>query len=220
MQAKDVEYSWPDLSAVSRQYVVVDDQGRYGIAVSDKSETIAAHPVGSSPEMPAAADRGLPDYGIMMTRTVWHLQPDGTYSGIWFDYNGPAHIPPGLKRRLTIVTDLGYLMPDRWADIALAGSGEMGHRNYGATLGKIGGAPPVKGQNHNEMTVEQAEDYAREVGEKVTGRGIRKAAKNGHIPAARKIGRDWLIPYEGFNHYLDNRPSAGYPKGQPRKREV
>lgn len=213
MRAKNVEYSWPDLSAVCRQYVVMDDQGRYGIAVSDKAETIAAHPIDVPAEMSAAPESGLPGNAIIMTRTIWHLQPDGTYTGIWFDYNGPSHIPPALKRRLTIIADLGYLMPDRWADIALAGSGEMGHWNYGATLGKVGGEPPVKGQSHNEMTVEQAEDYAREVGEPVTGRGIRKAAKNGYIPLARKIGRDWLIPYEGFNHYLDNRPERG-PKPQ------
>lgn len=209
MQAKDVEYSWPDLSAVKRQYLVVDDQGRYGLAVSDKAESIAAHPINVPGEMPATPESGLPGNAIMMTRTVWYLQPDGTYTGIWFDYSGPHQIPPELKRRLTIVTDLGYLMPDRWADIALAGSGEMGHWNYGATLGKVGGEPPVKGQKPGEMTVEQAEDYAKEVGEPVSRRGIRKAAKNGYIPGARKIGRDWLIPYEGFNHYLDNRPERG-----------
>lgn len=119
-----------------------------------------------------------------------------------------------MVRRLTIVADMGYLLPDKWADIALAGSDEMGHWNYGATLGKVGGEPPVKGQLANEMTVKQAEDYAHEVGEAVTGRAIRLAAKNGYIPQARKIGRDWLIPYEGFNHYLDNRPKRG-PRPKP-----
>jgi hypothetical protein len=44
----------------------------------------------------------------MMTRTVWHLQPDGSYAGIWFDYSGPSHIPPELKRR-PILTMAGVL---------------------------------------------------------------------------------------------------------------
>lgn len=68
----------------------------------------------------------------------------------------------------------------------------------------------------DEMTVEQAKDYAREVGERVTGRGIRKAAKNGYIPGARKIGRDWLIPYKGINYYFGNRPPRG-PKPSKRR---
>lgn len=212
MKAKDIEYRWPDLSAVKRQYLVVDDQGRCGIGVSDKAESIAAHPIDTPAETPATPESGLPAGAIMMTRTVWNLQPDGTYRGWWFDYDGPtfpATVPPEMVRRLTIIADLGYVMPDRWADIALAGSDEMGHWDYGATLGKVGGSPPVKGQKSSEMTVEQAEDYAKEVGESVSGRGIRKAAKNGHVPGARKIGRDWLIPYDGFNHYLDNRPERG-----------
>jgi hypothetical protein len=60
-----------------------------------------------------------------------------------------------------------------------------------------------------EMTIAQAEEYAAEVGEPVTGRAIRHAAKAGYVPGARKNGRDWLIPYEGINHYLDNRPKPG-----------
>jgi hypothetical protein len=59
------------------------------------------------------------------------------------------------------------------------------------------------------MTVEQAQYYAREIGNRVTARAIRHAADAGHIPGARKIGRDWLIPCDGFNHYLDNRPKPG-----------
>lgn len=75
-------------------------------------------------------------------------------------------------------------------------------------------SPPVKGQRPEKMTTEQAMEYADEVGEKITKRGIRLAAKNGYIPGAHKIGRDWLITYEGFNHYLDNRPKRGpKPKG-------
>jgi hypothetical protein len=59
------------------------------------------------------------------------------------------------------------------------------------------------------MTVEEAAEYAKEVGEIVTVRSIRYAAAHGFIPGARKIGRDWLIDYEGFNYYLDHRPRPG-----------
>ena len=110
---------------------------------------------------------------------------------------------------MVILSDLGYKMPDHWADVALAGSDQAGHWNYGATLGKVGGKPPVEGMTSGEMTVEQAEEYAKEVGEQATARGIRLAARRGYIPGARKIGRDWVITYDGFNHYLDNRPRPG-----------
>ena len=205
MQAQDVNYHWPDLSSVQRQYVVRDDRGRYGIAHAAEHDVIWAHPIGK----PANVE--TPD-GIFMTATSWHLQTDGAYTGWWSDDDVPTYpatVPPEMIRRLEIVDDLGILIPDKWADVALAGSDQMGHWDYGATLGKIGGTPPVKGQKSAEMTVEQAQEYAREVGEQVTARGIRLAAKNGYIPNARKIGRDWLITYEGFNHYLDNRPKRG-----------
>lgn len=209
MQATNITYHWPDLSAVRRQYVVKDDQGRYGIACSCSADTIGAHPIDTQPQISAPAGLALPANAVVITTTVWHLQPDGTYTGTWYDYSGPSRVPSGKLRRLTIVDDLGYIMPDRWADIALAGSDQRGHWDYGAKLGKVGGEPPVKGQKSQEMTVAQAEDYAHEVGEKVTGRAIRHAAKEGYIPGARKSGRDWLIPYEGMNHYLDNRPKRG-----------
>jgi len=182
MKPKTTNYRWPDLSSVARQYIVVDDQGRYGIGVvTDHADTIAAHPIGVQSEMDAKPEDGLPENAIIMTRTIWHLQDDGTYTGTWYDYSGPSHTPDNLLRRLTIVSDLGIRMPAHWADIALARSDEMGHWNYGATLGKIGGKPPVKGQKYDEMTVPVALEYAKEVGEEVSDRGIRKAAKNGHI---------------------------------------
>lgn len=205
MQAQDTNYRWPDLSSVTRQYAVRDDLGRYGIAHASEQDVIWARPIGT----PAKVE--TPN-GIFMTGTSWHLQTDGTYTGWWFDDDVPTYpatVPPEMIRRLEIVDDLGLLMPAKWADITLAGSDEMGHWDYGATLGKVGGEPPVKGQASNEMTAKQAEEYAREVGERVTARGTRLAAKNGYIPGARKIGRDWLIPYDGFNHYLDNRPKRG-----------
>jgi hypothetical protein len=60
-----------------------------------------------------------------------------------------------------------------------------------------------------DMSVEQAVEHAAEKGNKVTARGIRKAAKSGYIKYARKIGRDWVIPVDGLDHYLDNRPKRG-----------
>lgn len=59
------------------------------------------------------------------------------------------------------------------------------------------------------LTANQAACVATDLGSKVTVRAIRHAAGAGYIPGARKAGRDWLIPYEGLNHYLDNRPKRG-----------
>jgi len=205
------QYRWPDLSSVTRQYIVRDDQGRLGIAHQDhRQDVLFAHPIDYQAII-------VSNHAQYMTATPWHLQDDGSYTGTWFDYDGPtfpATIPPGMIRRITIMQDLGYLMPDKWADKALAGSDKSGHWDYGATLGKVGGSTPVKGQKTDEMTVGQAEEYAREVGEQASARGIRLAAKNGYIPGARKVGRDWLITYEGFNYYLDNRPKPGRKQSQ------
>jgi len=208
------EYRWPNLSSVERQYIVQDDQGRVGIGVVDhRREIIWVRPAGTPQTIDAPANLALPSNAILMTPTCWDRQTDGTYTGWWFDDKAPASatasVPEKYIRRLVIIDDLGWNMPDWVADQALAGSDQMGAWNYGAKLGKVGGEPPVKGQKPGEMTVEQAEDYSREVGGQVTRRGIRQAAKRGYIPGARKIGRDWLITYDGFNHYLDNRPKRG-----------
>lgn len=198
------QYRWPDLSPVKRRYIVRDDQGRYGIGTVDHRHDIMwAYPVDTAATVNAPANLGLPDNAVIMTAVSWHLQTDGMYTGHWYDE------PAGTSRQLVIVSDLGWLLPDHWADIALANSDQMGHWNYGATLGKIGGEPPVAGMAANEMTADQAEEYAREVGETVSARGVRWSARHGHISGARKVGRDWVIPYEGFNQYLDNRPKRG-----------
>ncbi len=114
MQATTTTYHWPDLSAVRRQYVVCDDQGRCGIAHSSSADTLWAHPIETQAQMTAPAALGLPARAVLMTDTDWGRQPDGTYKGIWYDYNGPSHIPDEMLRRLTIMDDLGYTMPDRW----------------------------------------------------------------------------------------------------------
>lgn len=214
------EYRLPDLSQIQRQYVVRDDRGRYGIAhtshTTDGKPTLWARPIGTPARIDAHPKMRLPSNAVLITSTSWSPQEDGTYRGWWFDDNVPASssspVPEKYIRHVVIVDDLGYRLPDYWADVALAGSDQMGHWNYGATLGKIGGEPPVKGQKSGEMTIEQAQDYAKEVGDQVTARGIRLAAKNGYIPHARKLGRDWVVTYEGFNYYLDNRPKRGRPK--------
>ena len=200
-------YLWPDNSPVIRQFVVVDDQGRFGIAYSDPvyhEGVLFAHPIDARAQIRDGKS-------VYLTDTPW--RKDGnTFTGIWFDYDGPsfpAQVPSQTIRHITIIDDLGYLLPDKWAEQALTGSSQAGHWDYGATLGKVGGERAVKGQLPGEMTAGEAESYAREVGEPVTARAIRHAASAGHIPGARKAGRDWLIPYEGFNHYLDNRPKPG-----------
>ena len=211
------EYRLPDLSQIQRQYIVRDDRGRYGVAHTTGGDApLWVHPIGTPAQIGASANMGLPHNAILMTATSWHLETDGVYSGFWSDDNVPTYpatVPPEMIRRLEIVDDLGYRIPDRWADIALAGSDQMGYWDYGATLGKVGGEPPIKGQKSNEMTIAQAGDYAREVGGTVTQRALRHAANKGYIPGSRKVGRDWLITYDGINHYLDNRPKRG-PKAE------
>lgn len=56
----------------------------------------------------------------------------------------------------------------------------------------------------HDMTVSEAAIIAG-----VTDKAIRLAADRGDIPGARKLGRDWLIPYDGLNHFLDHRPKPG-----------
>lgn len=204
-------YRWPSLKVVERLYIVRDNAGRVGIGVVDRRRNLIwARPVEQAEVVPAAVV-GLP-HAKLITSTCWHIQDDGTYTGFWADADVPVYpavVPASAMRTLTIVNDLGWQMPDMWADSALAGSDDPGAWDYGAKLGKVGGHPPVKGQAYNEMTVDTAVDYAREVGTVVTGRAIRLAARRGHIPGSRKVGRDWLIPYDGINHYLDHRPARG-----------
>ncbi len=213
---KQQQYHWPDLSPVLRQYVVRDDRGRVGIAYADPvyhPGVLFAHPA----EMPEAARADqvagaetLPAGAVVMANTPWRWNDQAqAWTGVWCDYGGLGAIPAGDIRRLIVVDDLGYLMPDWVAAQALAGSDQPGYWAFGAALGKVGGEPPVKGQRHDEATVVEAVAYTREVGEPVTGRAIRYAAAHGFIPGARRAGRDWLIPFAGLNHYLDHRPKRG-----------
>jgi hypothetical protein len=182
----EIKYLWPNLSPVIRQYIVSDDLGRLGIACSDSVYHIgvlSAHPIDTPAEVSYQG-------GILMTDTPWNIQSDNTYTGIWYDYDGPlfpASVPEEMLRHITIVQDLGYLMPDKWADLLLSG---------------LDANQPPK----TDMNVNQAEEYAHDAGEPLTARAIRHAASNGYISGARKVGHNWLIPYDGFNHYLDYRP--------------
>ncbi len=148
----DTRYSWPDLSSVIRRYVVRDDQGRYGIAYEDNvrhNGVLFAHPV----DVPSITDNKdipgaelLPADAILMTDTAWHLKDGGGYIGTWYDYNHIGNIPERDIRILTIVDDLGYAMPDKMAELLLAGSDEMGHWDafWAGRLGKKGGASTSK----------------------------------------------------------------------------
>ncbi|KKM08408.1 hypothetical protein SY88_23760 [Clostridiales bacterium PH28_bin88] len=198
-------YRWPDLSYIVRQYVVVDARGRIGIAHNGSDGNLWAHPA----EMPAIAqatpDMALPNGAKLMTDTLWrYSDDDDAWIGRWCDQDSDDEL-----LHLVIVDDLGWVMPDRYADQALSGSDQMGFWNYGATIGRVGGRPPVAGQTPGECTIDQAVEYTAEVGEPVSPRGLRLACARGYIPGARKIGRDWLLPYEGINYYLDNRPRPG-----------
>lgn len=120
------KYTWPSLKPVIRQYVVVDDLGRYGIAYSDNvyhEGVLFAHPVDVAEIINA-------DHAVYMTDTVFNLKSDGQYTGVWYDYDGPtfpAAIPPELLRSITVVSDLGYLLPDSVAADMLTGSDQAGY---------------------------------------------------------------------------------------------
>jgi len=194
-------YRWPDLSKVVRQFLVRDDTGRVGIARSGPDNDLWSRPADVNDIILAS-----PDGVQYMTNTLWHYDGAG-WVGTWFDQ------PVEDRRRLTIVNDLGWRMPDKYADQALVGSDQMGYWNYGAMLGRVGGQPPVAGQKPGECTIAEAVDYTAEVGEPVSARGLRLACARGYIPSARKAGRDWLLSYESINHYLDNRPRPGRKPG-------
>jgi len=219
MNENTPKYRWPDLSPVIRQYLVRDDQGRMGIATSDPvyhPGVLFARPAGV-PARIGVTDEPLPANATIMTATAWHRQADGSYTGTWFDYDGPtfpAAVPPEMIRRIVIIEDLGWVFPDKWADRVLAGSDQDGHWDWGATLGRVGGEPPVRGQQPGETSIPGAVEYTREVGQPLSESAIRKAAQRGDIPGARKVGRNWLIPYDGLNHLLDNPPQRG-----PRRRK-
>ncbi len=142
------EYRWPTLKPVIRQFVVRDDQGRYGIAYQDNyyhEGTLFAHPIDvatsiSSNSVPGA--EMLPSDALLMTDTAFSRRDDGTYKGTWYDYRGLGLIPPKDIRTLTIVDDLGYVMPDEMADHFLAGSDQLGHWDsyWAAIAGKKGGS--------------------------------------------------------------------------------
>jgi hypothetical protein len=143
-----LEYRWPNLKPVIRQYVVRDDQGRYGIAYQDNcyhKGNLFAHPIDVmsiiSPEGMCGAET-LPTNAILMTDTAFPLREDGSYKGTWYDYGGIGIIPPGDIRTITIIDDLGYVMPDKMADLFLVGSDKMGHWDsfWAKNLGKKGGS--------------------------------------------------------------------------------
>lgn len=183
------QYRWPSMAPVTRQFLVKDNFGRYGIAYSDNvyhRGVLFAHPIDIAPKIYAGE-------AIFITDTVWRAQDDGTYIGAWYDYDGPTSpsaVPDNLLHRIVIIDDLGYTMPDKWADELLTG---------------LASNQPLI----DTMSVKEAEEFAMEAGELASARGIRSAAANGHIPGATKVGRDWRIPYDGFNWYLDNRPKPG-----------
>jgi hypothetical protein len=154
------EYRWPTLKPVERRFVVRDDQGRYGIAYQDNcyhKGILFAHPIDVSSTMSPEGVPGaetLPSNAILMTNTVFNLRKDGTYTGIWYDYNRVGLIPEENLRKLTIIDDLGYGMPDDMAELFLFGSDQMGHWDHFSAV-KLG-----------SMTSERKAAAVRENGKK------------------------------------------------------
>ncbi len=138
MNTKPV-YRWPTNAAVERRYIVRDDHGRIGVAKEDNvyhPGTLFAHPVEMAATMPSGTVRGseaLPAHAILMTDTVWDWNEQlQAYTGWWVDDpvpTFPATVPPEMIRRLSIIDDMGYTMPDDQANLLLAGSDDNGHWN-------------------------------------------------------------------------------------------
>ena len=138
-------YRWPTLKPVIRQFVVHDDLGRYGIAYQDNvyhDGVLFAHPV-DVPSLVRYSDN--PGAAVLMTDTAFVMR-DGAYKGTWYDYRGSGTIPEGDIRALTIVDDLGYVMPDKMAELFLAGSDQGGHWDsfWASALGRKGGSAKSK----------------------------------------------------------------------------
>lgn len=188
---------WPNLSAVTRWYIVRDDRGRYGVARYDPvyhADVLFAHPV-EVPKVIIAGDPvlvglvwadTLPAGAIVLADTPWHFDEElGTWRGAWVD-------EPDRTRTLEIVDDLGWQMPDSMAE-------RVCHHPGGVPEDAL-------------INIRQAADYCRELGEPVSERGLRKACARGYIPGARRVGRDWVMTYRSINHYLDNRSRRGRKK--------
>ena len=107
---------------------------------------------------------------VMGGRARCLLDDDGRAilpSAVRYTAEGPvvgyAALDDAAGHAATTLTSVKRFM-GRSMDEALAASEQMGHWNYGAILGKVGGEPPTKGQKTGEMNIAQAVDYAKEVG--------------------------------------------------------
>jgi len=58
----------------------------------------------------------------------------------------------------------------------------------------------------NDMIIRDAVAYVERQGYKISNRSLRLAAANNRIPGAHRLGRDWMIPQAGLDHYLANHP--------------
>lgn len=125
------DYRWPTNKPIVRQMAVVDDNGRYGIAIQEarhiKDGVMFARPI----DVPESYKSGKNQTGpIMITYTTFYKAKTGdTYGGTWFDSGITGHVKDEDRRHLTIVSDLGYNIPDDIADMLLSGSEKMGHWN-------------------------------------------------------------------------------------------
>ena len=52
------------------------------------------------------------------------------------------------------------------------------------------------------LTVPEAEALAKSIGHPVSRPSIRRACSLGHIPSAKRQGRDWRFPQANFRHWL------------------
>lgn len=183
------KYTWGDSSSVLRLYIVMDNRGRFGIAIADPvhhPNDLLVYPI----------DLLAEEKENSLYFVVWSYK-NGTYCGTW--QNIQAENNPDETQTLTILKDLGWHMPDWIADQILSQQ-------------KISAL-----EENEEVTISKALAYCEDLGITITERGFRKACEKGNIPGAHKVGRDWLVPYEGLMQYLSNRPRPGRKKKEHSK---
>jgi len=100
----------PNLSPICHHYIVVDDQGRQGLASLDVvyqgTSVLFVHPTDVAKTIPAPINI-LPTNAIIMTATAWHRYGQ-VYKGMWYDDMRTGHIQETELRVLTLICDCDY----------------------------------------------------------------------------------------------------------------
>ena len=99
----------PNLSPIEHVYLVEDEQGRKGIAYLDVvyhgTDVLFVRPSDVPSEMDEPSNLALPSNAIIMTKTAWHLRPDGSYKGLWYDSPLVGHVREDELHTLRLISD-------------------------------------------------------------------------------------------------------------------